>query len=150
MEDPHKKYCIYFIAEIPFSARVKLGKTGNIDKKLQSLQEGNPNKLMVYRKVIVQCTTQMNAVECFLRNLLRGECVAGDWFALELHKVDEICDLLESLLKTVVPCQNVSIETTQSNDLKAKAGLTQKVSFAGQQIVINLTRELPPEGCKLL
>lgn len=156
MAETNQKYCIYFIAETPFSARVKMGKAKNITNKLHALQAGNPNKLMIYRKVDISDPTLVNAVEHFLRNLLSGERTSllreeCDWFALELHKVDEICDLLEMLLKAV----ERPVAVVQSRDKSArapneKAGLTQKVSFAGQQIVINLARELPPTDCKLL
>lgn len=70
---------VYFITEVPFSGKIKIGRSKNIRRRCQQLQVGNPNKLAVLHHI----TTNDNiALEKQLHAEFHRYHIRGEWFAI--------------------------------------------------------------------
>ena len=78
---------LYFIQEVEKFNRFKIGYTTNIAKRLEALQIGNPDTLVVYKKIKnVSRTIEKQVHECFAKHHIRGE-----WFAITPEDIEHIC-----------------------------------------------------------
>lgn len=70
----NKKSCVYFITDGQY---VKIGQTDNIEKRMKSLQTGNPKKLSL---IHVIPTDEPNLIEWGLHKRYEKQRVRGEWF----------------------------------------------------------------------
>ena len=78
---------LYFIQEVGKFNRFKIGYTTTIAKRLDALQVGNPDKLVVYKKIEnVSRTIEKQVHECFAKHHIRSE-----WFAITPEDIEHIC-----------------------------------------------------------
>ncbi len=69
---------IYFIAEDPYSDKIKIGKTRrDIEKRLAELQTGNGNKLVLIEKIL--CNKSDN-FEAYLHKIYTSKHILGEWY----------------------------------------------------------------------
>ena len=92
--------CIYVIAESPYQSRVKIGKTNDLTKRLQTLQTGNPNSLFVYS---CKYCPRLENVEGYLHakyedrriyhdNSSSGKCGMSEWFHFSWDELKLVMD----------------------------------------------------------
>jgi hypothetical protein len=79
--------CVYFIAESPWTGRVKIGKTVDINKRLAQLQTGNANKLVIYSQINTKNSSEL---ETQLHKELAEYRLVGEWFQLTEEQINEI------------------------------------------------------------
>jgi len=80
-----KKPSIYFIIEIPYADRVKIGMSHNVNKRLKQLQTGCPTQLTIFDQIL---TIDCRAAERELHLLYADRRINGEWFSMnenELH-----------------------------------------------------------------
>jgi len=73
---PHEKYSFIYIAHMHGTNKYKIGRTGNISKRLQAFKTGNP-------LISIICTKKtLNSVaeEKMLHHLFSGSNIGGEWF----------------------------------------------------------------------
>lgn len=72
---------ILYVINSKHDSRYKIGICKNLEKRLQSLQSGNPSRLKVVRKFTV-LDTDASKLESELHRRLAQFNVGGEWFAL--------------------------------------------------------------------
>lgn len=88
---------VYFIGNLE-QGYVKIGKSDNPEKRLQSLQTGNPAKLVLYKTI----PNVADEYETYVQGLFEKDRVEGEWFKLT-----------DELLKFM-------FETANNNEVKSK------------------------------
>ena len=81
---PERPAAVYFIAESPYSGRVKIGKANNITRRLKQLQTGCPNTLTV--KSSVMCKNKAHAYRlenAVHRHYHANRMAKSEWFLAE-------------------------------------------------------------------
>lgn len=79
---------IYFVSEEPFSGMIKIGKTNdNINKRLASIQTGNPRKLV--------CLMQIDRpkkydYEKLFHKLFSDRFIRGEWYSMDRLMLEKI------------------------------------------------------------
>ena len=72
---------VYFIQEGRGShGNIKIGKANNVDKRLNSLQTGNPRKLTIMASIKCKCVLDALKLEKRLHNKFKANRVRGEWF----------------------------------------------------------------------
>jgi len=84
---------VYFIQEGKGSyGYIKIGKSNNVDKRLDSLQTGNPRKLTLMASI--KCKTPNDALrlEKKLHIKFKKENIRGEWFSglINLNSVEDV------------------------------------------------------------
>jgi len=87
---------VYFIQEGRGKhGSIKIGKSSNINKRLKSLQTGNPRKLTLM--ATIKCTTPNNAhrLESKLHLMFKADRVRGEWFngLINLNLIQETFEI---------------------------------------------------------
>lgn len=69
---------------------IKVGVASNIEKRLKSLQTGNPYKLELL--CFIECSNSKEAynLESFIHYELKNRRIRGEWFATCLRRVNKI------------------------------------------------------------
>jgi len=75
---------VYFIAEIPFNGKVKIGRSKNIFRRRRQLQSCNPNLLGVLCHIP---TNNMVALEGQLHRKFSNYRIRGEWFDLSMCQI---------------------------------------------------------------
>lgn len=70
---------IYFITEMPFNRRVKIGMSKNPVKRLKQLQTGNPNKLFIYHLFE---SHDYKVLERSMHDICKDLKIIGEWFEI--------------------------------------------------------------------
>ncbi|SIP85791.1 Bacteriophage T5 orf 172 domain-containing with Zinc finger domain [Pacmanvirus A23] len=70
---------IYFIIEMPFNGRVKIGMSKNPIKRLKTLQTGNPNKLFIYHLFE---SHDYKVLERSMHDICKDLKLLGEWFEI--------------------------------------------------------------------
>ncbi|QYB17439.1 hypothetical protein PV-S19_0075 [Pacmanvirus S19] len=70
---------IYFITEMPFNMRVKIGMSKNPIKRLKTLQTGNPNKLFIYHLFE---SNDYKVLERSMHDICKDLKLLGEWFEI--------------------------------------------------------------------
>jgi hypothetical protein len=86
-------YYVYFIeAGNHKKSPVKIGVTTNIERRIYSLQVGNPYKLKC--KALIFCIDKADAfkLESYLHYRLKDHKINGEWFRSEYFKLSEILE----------------------------------------------------------
>jgi hypothetical protein len=90
---PVKYEYTYFIIEIPFTNKVKIGKAKNAEKRLKVLQTGNPNKLCLYHKLYAPA---LNNMESVLHKQYSARKINGEWFNFTIEELNDEIKKLNS------------------------------------------------------
>jgi hypothetical protein len=85
LEESTQYEYIYFITETPFTNKVKIGKAKNAEKRLKTLQTGNPNKLCIYHKIYAPISNNMEYV---LHKQYSTRRINGEWFNFTNEELD--------------------------------------------------------------
>lgn len=82
---------VYFITDGEF---IKIGISNNIQKRINSIQTGNPKRLELLRSI--ECTFESHAInlEKLLHRALSEHRVKGEWFAISQEKINQLPLLL--------------------------------------------------------
>jgi len=84
---------IYICAEVPFNNRVKIGRTGQTEKRrLQAIQVGNPNKLEM--RFMSYAIPFHKMYEKNLKIAYKNKHLQGEWYEMEEWEVDALVDNL--------------------------------------------------------
>ncbi|SIP85898.1 Bacteriophage T5 orf 172 domain-containing with Zinc finger domain [Pacmanvirus A23] len=83
----NKNGYIYFIIEIPFANRVKLGISNNPAKRLKQLQTGNPNRLVIYHMFE---STDYKLLERTLHNICADKKIINEWFEMDESELQSL------------------------------------------------------------
>ncbi|QYB17371.1 hypothetical protein PV-S19_0007 [Pacmanvirus S19] len=78
---------LYFITELPFNSKVKIGISKNPEKRLKQLQTGNPNKLIIYHTIK---SPDYKELEKTMHNICVDLKIINEWFdisELELNSL---------------------------------------------------------------
>lgn len=83
---------VYFIQEGKGNhGYIKIGVSNNVNKRLDSLQTGNPRKLTLMASI--KCDTPNNAyrLEKKLHKKFKSQCIRGEWFSgmINLNSIQE-------------------------------------------------------------
>ncbi len=70
---------LYFIVELPYTDKVKIGISKNPQKRLKQLQTGNPNKLIIYHMFESE---DYKLLERTMHNICKDLKIIGEWFEL--------------------------------------------------------------------
>lgn len=87
---------VYFIQEGRGEhGSIKIGKSNNVDKRLKSLQTGNPRKLTLM--ALIKCRTPNDAhrLESKFHLMFKNDRVLGEWFSgmIDLNLIQETFDI---------------------------------------------------------
>ena len=69
---------------------IKIGVAKNIERRLNSLQTANPEKLTLIASI--ECSSRSEAfnIESYLHNELNNRKIRGEWFTTCMRRVDKI------------------------------------------------------------
>jgi hypothetical protein len=81
---PHEY--IYFITEIPYANKVKIGKTKDPESRLKTLQTGNPNKLCLYHKIYAPISDNLESV--LHKEHAAKRIQGGEWFRFTIEELN--------------------------------------------------------------
>ena len=70
---------VYFITEMPFSNKIKIGMSKNPIDRLKQLQTGNPQKLVIYHTVE---STDYKRLEKTMHDICKDLNILGEWFEI--------------------------------------------------------------------
>lgn len=87
---------IYLILSLE-SGQVKIGKTKDINKRINSLQTGNGGNLKI---IDYFESNYSNKLEKYLHNIFSHENTVGEWFTLsvsEIYEFKTICKKMEKI-----------------------------------------------------
>ncbi|SIP85999.1 Bacteriophage T5 orf 172 domain-containing protein associated with Zinc finger domain [Pacmanvirus A23] len=87
IEKPETTGYLYFITEIPFYNKVKIGISKNPAKRLKQLQTGNPNHLVIYHAME---STNYKLLERTLHSICKDLHVHGEWFEMTDSELQSI------------------------------------------------------------
>ena len=91
---------LYIIKEVGKRPPVKVGVSANVEKRLATLQTGNPRKLTLIAKIDMGSSKKAYAAEALIHNRFLEQHIHGEWFnyKLRLKRVIKLLDQGE------VPC----------------------------------------------
>lgn len=75
---------------------VKVGVASNIDKRLKSLQTGNPYELKLLCSIECKNTKEAYNLECFIHSELKSRRIRGEWFSTCMRRVNKIVSKLHT------------------------------------------------------
>ncbi|QYB17539.1 hypothetical protein PV-S19_0175 [Pacmanvirus S19] len=78
---------IYFITEIPFNNKVKIGMSKNPLKRIKQLQTGNPSKLVIYYTFESE---DYKLLERTLHNICADKKIINEWFEMEESELQSL------------------------------------------------------------
>ena len=78
---------IYFITEIPFNKRVKIGMSNNPSKRLKQLQTGNPNRLVIYHMFE---SIDYKLLERTMHEICKDKKIINEWFEMEESELQSL------------------------------------------------------------
>jgi hypothetical protein len=81
-------FFVYFIGEVPFANRVKIGKSVNPERRLGQLQTGCPTRLTILHKIALPTRAAMTQLETTIHRDLRGKNIMNEWFHMTSAEVD--------------------------------------------------------------
>ena len=89
--ETNKKASVYLCVEVPFTNKVKIGRTGQTPKeRLQAIQVGNPNKVeMRFTSYPIPYHKQY---EKNLKIAYVNQHLHGEWYEMENWEVDALID----------------------------------------------------------
>ncbi len=89
--ETNEKASVYLCAEVPFTNRVKIGRTGQtLKRRLQAIQVGNPNKVeMGFMSYPIPYHKQY---EKNLKIAYKDKHLQGEWYEMENWEVDALID----------------------------------------------------------
>lgn len=85
--ETNKKASVYLCVEVPFTNKVKIGRTGQTSKRrLQAIQVGNPNKVEMR---FMSCPIPYHKqYEKNLKIAYKDKHIQGEWYEMEELEVD--------------------------------------------------------------
>lgn len=91
-------FIIYFIIETPFSGKVKIGGTDDINEYFRTLQNETHGEQCLYVYKTIECNNyyEMNILE-YLQNSLALRCVDG-WFFMPMVEIDIWVNMLNAFI----------------------------------------------------
>ena len=96
----NKMVYVYFVSSGRGKrAPIKIGVSKNVDKRVDELQTGNPNKLYILS--IIECTTVKRAynLEGYLHHKLKRFRLVGEWFRRADWNLPSILSVYEGKIK---------------------------------------------------
>ena len=84
---------VYFIQSgTGKDAPIKIGVAKNVNKRLEILQIGNPDKLTVITAIKADNELQAYWLEKNLHKFFKSDCIRGEWFRkINMKKAESIC-----------------------------------------------------------
>ncbi len=83
-------FVVYFIGEVPFQNRVKIGKSIDVTRRLAQLQTGCPNKLVVMHAIYLWSHNTMNNLERAIHRDLKHKRLLNEWFTLTAQEAANV------------------------------------------------------------
>jgi hypothetical protein len=89
--ETNEKASVYLCVEVPFTNKVKIGRTGQtLKRRLQAIQVGNPNKVeMGFMSYPIPYHKQY---EKNLKIAYKDKHLQGEWYEMENWEVDALID----------------------------------------------------------
>tara|TARA_B100001778_G_C18352656_1_gene522689 strand:- start:115 stop:492 length:378 start_codon:yes stop_codon:yes gene_type:complete len=109
--ETNEKASVYLCVEVPFTNKVKIGRTGQtLKRRLQAIQVGNPNKVeMGFMSYPIPYHKQY---EKNLKIAYKDKHLQGEWYKMESWEVDALTDNLkedEELLNDNIENEEVKL-----------------------------------------
>lgn len=79
LDDDNFGSIVYFISDGEF---VKIGKADNVEKRLKTLQTGNPKPLKILKTIPCNSAKEAYDLEFFFHALLKDHKSNGEWYKL--------------------------------------------------------------------
>ena len=129
---------VYFIKErIPGDGGVytKIGCTedSNCRSRLNQLQVGNPRELYIYDKISTKDPFRLESLMHAYFEIYR---TSGEWFELEEHWIDTVCDLYDKygmkFTKEDVFAPSLPLSSDTDTDVFSDSILTESISMSSE------------------
>jgi len=106
------EYCVYFIKVIDEDI-FKVGYTGEIKKRLSTIQTGNGYKIKLYRTILVKDKISAIALEKYIKTIIpkwyykntlqQSKTLSGEWYNTSTRTVDMILfELLQGRREPII------------------------------------------------
>jgi len=89
--EKNEKASVYLCVEVPFTNKVKIGRTGQtVVRRLQSIANGNPNKVVM--RFVSYPIPYHKKYEKNLHIAYKDKHIRGEWYEMEDLEVDMLVD----------------------------------------------------------